>query len=257
VTVGKLVEHGTKKKLMKVFSHIPAVVTLGLALAEFLVASASPQTNPKNKPVTLTGTVTDSRCGAKHMMTGDDVNCVRACVKNGSQYALVVDQEVYPLNGRSEELNGRAGQRVMITGALDATGLEVASLKSADTMLPTQSKSSNDAEIPPATATIEGLVRDIACPIQNKNATATVFNRKCAEECAKLGSPLILLTNDGVLYTPISASMPDQDQRQRLMPFLGKYVRVTGQVFERTGTHAIVMREIHEVKNAHLITNAD
>jgi hypothetical protein len=257
VTAGKLVEHETQKKLMMVFSHIPALVTLGLALAQFLLASASPQTNQKKKPATLTGTVTDSRCGAKHMMTGDDVNCVRACVKNGSQYALVVNQEVYPLNGRSEELNGQAGQRVMITGALDATGLEVASLKSADTVLPTQSKSSNDAEIPPATATIEGLIRDIACPIQNKNATATGFNRKCAEECAKLGSPLILLTNDGVLYTPISASMPDQDQRQRLMPFLGKYVRVTGQVFERTGTHAIVIREIHEVKNAHLITNAD
>jgi hypothetical protein len=246
------VDHGTQKKLMMVFSPIPALITLGLALAQFLAASRSPQTNPKKKPVTLTGTVTDSRCGTRHMMTGDDVNCVRACVKNGSQYALVVNQEVYPLNGRSEELNGQAGQRVMITGALDATGLEVASLKSADTVLPTQSQSSNDAA-----ATIEGLVRDIACPIQNKNATATVFNRKCAEECAKLGSPLILLTNDGVLYTPISASMPDQDQRQRLMPFLGKYVRVTGQVFERTGTHAIVIREIHEVKNAHLITNAD
>jgi hypothetical protein len=247
----ELVEHETKRKLMKVFSHIPALVTLGLALAEFLAASRSPQTNPKKKTVTLTGTVTDSRRGARHMMTGDDVNCVRACVKNGSQYALAVNQKVYPLNGRSEELNGQAGQRVMVTGALDATGLEVASLKSADTVLPTQSQSSNHA------ATIEGLVRDIACPIQNKNATATVFNRKCAAECAKLGSPLILLTNDGVLYTPISASMPDQDQRQRLMPFLGKYVRVTGQVFERTGTHAIVIKEIHQVKNVHLITNAD
>ena len=105
--------------------------------------------------------------------------------------------------------------------------------------------------------TIEGLVRDIACPIQNKAATATVFNLKCAQECARLGSPLILLTNDGVLYTPISASMPDEDQRQRLMPFVGTYVRVRGQVFERTGTHAIVIQEIHEVRNKHLITNAE
>jgi hypothetical protein len=51
--------------------------------------------------------------------------------------------------------------------------------------------------------------------------------------------------------------MPDKGQRQRLMPFLGKYVQVTGEIFERTGTHAIVINEIHEVKNVHLITNAE
>jgi hypothetical protein len=249
------VEQGTK--LMRAFSRILLVVALGLVLAEFLVALASPQTNLKKKQVTLTGTVTDSMCGAKHMRSGDDAKCVRACVKNGYQYALVVNQEVYPLNGRSEELDGQAGQKVTVTGALDGTGLDVVSLKSAGAVLPTQSTSSNDTESPAVTATIEGLVRDIACPIQNKVATATVFNLKCAQECARLGSPLILLTNDGVLYTPISASMPDADQRQRLMPFLGKYVRVTGQVFERTGTHAIVIKEIHQVKNVHLITNAD
>ena len=97
-----------------------------------------------------------------------------------------------------------------------------------------------DATKPEATppVTIEGLVRDISCPIQNKEATATKFNLECAVECAKAGSPLIVLTKDGVIYTPISDTMPDKDQRQRLMPFLGKYVQVTGTVFEREGTHA-------------------
>jgi hypothetical protein len=42
-------------------------------------------------------------------------------------------------------------------------------------------------------------------------------------------------TKEGVLYTPISAGMPDKDQRQRLMPFLGKCVRVTfTQLLERS-----------------------
>jgi len=208
-------------------------------------------------PLTLTGTVSDSLCGVKHMMNGDDAKCVHSCIKNGSQYALVVDQQVYSLKGRSKELEELAGQRVTVTGAMDAAVLQVASVKREDAMLPTSSKSSSDTASPAVTTTIEGLVRDIACPIQNKAATATVFNLKCAQECARLGSPLIVLTNDGVLYTPISASMPDKDQRQRLMPFLGKYVRVTGQVFERTGTHAIVIKEIHELKNVHLITNAE
>jgi hypothetical protein len=42
--------------------------------------------------------------------------------------------------------------------------------------------------------------------------------------------------------------MPDTDQRQLLMPFVGKYVRASGFVFERTGTHAIVITEIKEMK---------
>jgi hypothetical protein len=115
-----------------------------------------------------------------------------------------------------------------------------------------------DATKPETTApvTIEGLVRDISCPIQNKEATATKFNLECAVECAKAGSPLIVLTKDGVIYTPISDTMPDKDQRQRLMPFLGKYVQVTGTVFEREGTHAIAVQNIKEMKEVHLITNA-
>ncbi|MGA7139223.1 MAG: hypothetical protein WBZ14_16225 [Terriglobales bacterium] len=66
------------------------------------------------------------------------------------------------------------------------------------------------------------------------------------------GSPLVILTKDGELYFPISAKMPDTDQRQKLMPFVGKYVRASGTVFERKGTHAIVITEIKEMKEIHL-----
>jgi hypothetical protein len=41
---------------------------------------------PLKKQVSLTGTISDSMCGAKHMMSGVDAGCVRTCVKNGSQY---------------------------------------------------------------------------------------------------------------------------------------------------------------------------
>ena|SRR5271167_3952870 len=101
-------------------------------------------------------------------------------------------------------------------------------------------------------ATIEGLVRDVACPIQNLEATATNLSMKCLRACAKSGSPLVILTQDGDLYFPISDQMPDTDQRQRLMPFLGKYVRVSGTVYERKGTHAIAIGEIKELKDVHL-----
>jgi hypothetical protein len=101
-------------------------------------------------------------------------------------------------------------------------------------------------------ATIEGLVRDVACPIQNLDGTATNLSLKCVRACVRGGSPLVILTEDGHLYFPISDKMPDTDQRQALMPFVGKYVRARGTVFERTGTHAIVITEIKEMKEIHL-----
>jgi hypothetical protein len=45
--------------------------------------------------------------------------------------------------------------------------------------------------------------------------------------------------------------MPDTDQRQKLMPFLGKYVHASGTVYERKGTHAIVINGIKELKDVH------
>jgi hypothetical protein len=71
---------------------------------------------------------------------------------------------------------------------------------------------------------------------------------ECVLGCVRAGSPLVILTKDGDLYLPISDKMPDYDQREKLMPFVGKYVRASGIVFERNGTRAIVVREITEMK---------
>ena len=101
-------------------------------------------------------------------------------------------------------------------------------------------------------ATIEGLLRDVACPIQNLDSKATSLSMKCVLECVRGGSPLAILTKDGNLYLPISDKMPDSDQRQKLMPFVGKYVQASGTVFERNGTRAIVIAEIKEMKDVHL-----
>ncbi|MGA7625389.1 MAG: hypothetical protein WB630_00830 [Candidatus Acidiferrales bacterium] len=107
-----------------------------------------------------------------------------------------------------------------------------------------------------APATIEGTIRDISCPIQNHKSTATDFNLECAVACAKQGSPLIILTKTGDVYIPISTSTPDVDQRQRLMPFVGKFVKVTGTVYELSGTRAIAMKTIEEDKNQKLKTDS-
>lgn len=102
---------------------------------------------------------------------------------------------------------------------------------------------------------IEGLVRDVACPMQNPKSTATNFNFECAVACAKSGSPLIILTTNGNSYFPISDQMPDPDQRPKLMPFVGKFVRVTGTVFERNETRVIVIQTIAELKDVKVKTD--
>ena len=105
------------------------------------------------------------------------------------------------------------------------------------------------------TMTIEGIVRDLACPVQNPSGTATSLSSKCTMDCVNHGSPIIILTKDGYIYFPISADMPDSDQRDKMMPFVGKYVQATGAVFERKGTRAIAITEIKELKNVHLDTS--
>ena len=106
------------------------------------------------------------------------------------------------------------------------------------------------------TMTIEGAVRDLACPVQNPAGTATNFDLKCTLDCIKHGSPIIILSKDGLIYFPISADMPDSDQREKMMPFVGKYVQATGAVFERKGTRAIAITQIKELKSVHPDTDA-
>jgi hypothetical protein len=74
-------------------------------------------------------------------------------------------------------------------------------------------------------STVEGLVRDISCAIQNPRATAMNLNMQCTLECARNGAALIILTKDGALYVPMSNATPDKDERSQLMPFVGKYVK--------------------------------
>jgi hypothetical protein len=101
---------------------------------------------------------------------------------------------------------------------------------------------------------IEGLVRDVACPMQNHKSNATNFNLQCALACAKSGSPLIILTRTDEIYFPMSDVMPDPSQREKLMPFVGKFVRVTGTVYRRNGTRTIVIKEMDELKDVKLNT---
>lgn len=79
----------------------------------------------------FTGVVSDSMCGAKHVMKGDDASCARGCVEHGANYALVSGDKVYTLDGDKEKLGKYAGQSVTITGSVDGDKIKVESVKPA------------------------------------------------------------------------------------------------------------------------------
>jgi hypothetical protein len=153
--------------------------------------------------------------------------------------------------------NGRKGdkQQMKLLTLYRVVFLIAVTLGSATASFPQNSDDSKTAPSGEKTS-IEGLVRDVACPVQNRKSTATNFSLECALACAKSGSPLIILTKAGDMYFPISNEMPDPSQREKLMPFVGKYVRATGTVNERNGTRTIAIKEIKEMPEVKLNSGA-
>jgi hypothetical protein len=70
----------------------------------------------------------------------------------------------------------------------------------------------------------------------------------CAKACAKAGSPLVILANDGRIYWPIDEAMPAKGQNEKLLPYAGEKVEVSGKVFSRGGSRAIVIESIKAAK---------
>jgi len=78
---------------------------------------------------TLTGTVSDSMCGAKHMMANVSASqCTRECVKQGSDYALVSSGRVYTLKGDAKQIDKYAGQSVTVSGSVSGDTITVKSI---------------------------------------------------------------------------------------------------------------------------------
>jgi hypothetical protein len=92
------------------------------------------------------------------------------------------------------------------------------------------------------TATVRGYVLDSACAF-TKNLDKPV-SRKCALACARAGSPLVILADDGNIYWPISGSTPATGQNPKLLKFAGERVTATGKTFDRGGSRAIVIEKI-------------
>jgi hypothetical protein len=101
---------------------------IGLVVTAVLFAGLAAAQPPKAKKQSWSGVVTDSMCGAKHMMA-DAAECTRACVSKGSSYALLVGDTVYMLQGHEAELDKLAGKKATVTGSAEGTTIKVASIK--------------------------------------------------------------------------------------------------------------------------------
>src|SRR5499425_1127335 len=96
------------------------------------------------------------------------------------------------------------------------------------------------------TTTVKGYVLDSACAFTK--GLKKPISGECATACAKAGSPLVILSSAGTIYWPIADTTPSSSQNDKLLPYAGKNVSVSGKVYQRGGSTAIVISKIEEAK---------
>ena len=90
--------------------------------------------------------------------------------------------------------------------------------------------------------TVSGWVIDSACAYTK--GLDKPISAACAKACAKSGSPLVILSDDGTVFLPIDAKTPASSQNSKLMPFAGEHVKVSGRDYLRNTSHALVIEKI-------------
>ena len=93
-----------------------------------------------------------------------------------------------------------------------------------------------------ADITFTGWVLDSACAYTK--GLDKPIGVACAKACAKNGSPLVFLRDDGTIFMPIDDKTPSASQNSKLMPFAGERVTITGKDYARNGSHGLVIEKI-------------
>src|ERR1700726_3412194 len=89
---------------------------------------------------------------------------------------------------------------------------------------------------------ISGWVIDSSCAYTK--GLDKPISPACAKACAKNGSPLVILRDDGAIFLPIDSKTPSSSQNSKLMPNAGERVTLTGKEYVRNGSHALVIDKI-------------
>ena len=94
--------------------------------------------------------------------------------------------------------------------------------------------------------TVEGYVLDSACAFTK--GLEKPISKDCALACAKEGSQLVILAKDGAIYWPIDSATPAKGQNAKLTEFAGNRVTATGKLYDRGGSHALVIEKLAAAK---------
>jgi hypothetical protein len=89
---------------------------------------------------------------------------------------------------------------------------------------------------------VNGYVLDSACAFTK--GLKKPISTQCAEACARAGSPLVILADNGTIYWPIADTTPSAGQNEKLMPYAGQRVTASGKTYVRGGSTAIVVEKI-------------
>ncbi len=95
-------------------------------------------------------------------------------------------------------------------------------------------------------ATVKGYVIDSACAFTK--GLKKPISPECATACAKAGSPLVILADNGTIYWPIADTTPSSGQNDKLLSFAGQKVTATGKTYERGGSIALVIDKVEAQK---------
>ena len=77
---------------------------------------------------TITGTVSDSNCGAKHATASDGAAaCVEKCVTGGASYVVISGGKIYKVDAQ-DKFKGLGGKSVTVKGTVKGDSITVASV---------------------------------------------------------------------------------------------------------------------------------
>ncbi len=80
----------------------------------------------------LTGTISDSMCGATHPSGANAKQCTAACIKKGGKYVLVSEGKVYTIsNQKNAALAMYAGDNVKVTGKVSGDKITISKIEPA------------------------------------------------------------------------------------------------------------------------------
>jgi hypothetical protein len=76
---------------------------------------------------TVTGTVSDEKCGAKHTAaTAKDKSCVETCIKGGAAPVIVSEGKVYKIEEASrDKVKSHLGEKVTINGKVEGDTITI------------------------------------------------------------------------------------------------------------------------------------